>query len=221
MAFSAQSLAGDIRRLVSDPDGDRWDDALLAFNINAALYELIDIAPSVNAKDVNIPLAAGAVQQLPDEFARVHKLHNTVLVADDSSATEGEECYEVDMDDLTLEDPRWRSADPEATVCHYMIPDPAGREFYVYPPQPAQVNQNQVRATVSAYPAEVVDLTADSVDLHPRHRYALGCLTAGMLLQDETDEASQGRSDRYKQLGYSAVGAKYSTGQTMRGGNRS
>ncbi len=221
MSFAATQVEKTVRRLVSDPDGDRWDDADIIDTINETLFLMVDASPQINMREIEVTLTTDAYKQtLPENIARVREFSHTIVVADDLEQTPGSECTQVDIDDLALERTSWKNDEAAAEVVHYLFTDPSDREFYVWPPQPAQTNPNLLVGTMAVYPTAITDLV-DAVDLHPRYKSALANIVAGRLLEDEPDEPAQNRAGRYLSRGYQQIGVSLQNDDAARMSNMS
>ena len=207
---------------MSDPDGDRWDDNDILDALNEALILVVDNAPSVNMRLVELALITNTHKQfLPDNIARIREFSHTILVADDGTESVGGECTRVDIDDLGVEGVGWRSEDSDGTVVHYLFTDATDREFFVYPAQPSQSFNNRLVGTMAVYPAEVTNLTEGSVDMHRRYKTPVADIVASRLLNDEPDPDARARAQEHMDRGYQALGIKLQVDAISVQGNES
>jgi hypothetical protein len=65
MASTTQDLVARVRLTLCDPDAKHWADAELMSYLNEAVCEIAGLRPDEFVKQQNIPLVAGACQQVP------------------------------------------------------------------------------------------------------------------------------------------------------------
>lgn len=135
----------------------RWTLPTLNLFINGALREILLHKPNAFARTVELPLAAGARQEMPSEYPILLRIIRN-LVTSNTQATGNPTLTQITLVSrqmLDAVDPLWsdpRYSKPTAAVKHFMFDTAQPDHFYVYPPNNGA---GVVEAIVAAEPPRI------------------------------------------------------------------
>ncbi len=135
--------------VLQDPSFKRYTPSYLNAFLNEACREVAMVKPNATAENIDLPMAVGSEQSLPDSHASILRaIRNTAsntLITTVSRTTL----------DATI--PGWQSASvvPQAKDVEHLIYDKASpRDFLVYPPNDGT---GKIRVSASKIPATLQD----------------------------------------------------------------
>lgn len=157
MATPASEIIARAREDLNDADGVRWPGLTMLKHLNEAQALIVILKPSANAVTALAPLAAGTRQALP--AGAVVMVRPTRNVKADGTFERVPRLVTPEVLDGLL--PGWHAATPAKTV-RYVAYDPAAdpKQFWVYPPQPADTDQ-KLEMIHSALPEAIPNVNAN------------------------------------------------------------
>lgn len=158
--------------VLNDEDYVRWETAELLKWLNDAASEIVIRRPQARARVVDVTLAAGALQTLPE---------GAIQLIDVVRNKPGRAISRVARRLLDDQEPDWYDAKPGATL-HYTLEEETPTHFYVYPPA---VDGAKVEAKYSEAPPAVADV-ADTLDLD---RAYIGPLVSYILYRAQSKDS--------------------------------
>lgn len=147
--MKASEIIEEVETSLLDPSGQFWTPEELLSYINDAQRQIVNFKPEANAKIVDMTLASGVRQALPDMASQL---------IDVTRNTGGVAITAVDQNDLDRMEPMWPKAEPTGEIEHYMYDDRSPSTFDVYPPASEGM---QVEVIYSATLANLTNTNAD------------------------------------------------------------
>ena len=182
MAFTAADVMRRAATTLQDESSVRWKATELHSYLNDGILAVVELKPTAKSETVNLPLVAGTLQTLPEQYTTLSRVICNVL--DDVPLTLGAVITPINSRDLMdMLVPGWH--DPTIVpysrqVVHVIHEITNPRSYHVVPGNNAT---GMIRAVVSAKPAPVASPTAPSdavianytaeVDLPDEFRMAL------------------------------------------------
>ncbi|WP_027185638.1 DUF6682 family protein [Desulfovibrio inopinatus] len=200
MARTCGELADDIRQILFDPTGIRWDNDEIMKWINLARKEICKYKPDLFVKTKTVILVAGTKQSLPSSAIRIVKVVRNMGTTGTSPGRS------ITLTDLKILEnlPGWHAHDPSSVVLHWTFDDRSPKSFYIFPPQPA-TGQGYVEIIYIDSPGNLtisqeldIDVTYESDILN----YVLGMCYRKDADFAGNDKRSQGHlNDFYRSMG--------------------
>lgn len=155
--FLQRDVMEEASLILQDQLFTRWPLPTLNLFINGALREILLHKPNAFAVTVNLPLVAGARQQMPDEYPILLRIiRNVVIPGDEPDGNPSQsQITLVSRQTMDAVDPYWSDpafSEPAARVRHFMFDTAQPDHFYVYPPNNGA---GIVEAIVAAEPPRV------------------------------------------------------------------
>ena len=158
--MKARDLFERVQVIIQDEGGTRWPIRELAMWLNDGQRAVVEQKPTASVATVDIPLVAGAEQQLTYPYLSLLRVYGNAVTADSDhkprravtvSDRDMLQAYVLDWQDM-------RHAKQQAA--HYLYEETAPRQFMVYPPNDGS---GALKALVSVLPGPV-DSTVDDPD---------------------------------------------------------
>lgn len=155
--FQQQDVMLEASLILQDDRFTRWPMPTLNLFINGALREIMLHKPNAFAQTIELPLARGALQKMPDEYPILLRITRNLVTSDTTPAGRagGAQITLVSRQMLDAVSPDWsnpNSARYSAEVKHFMFDVAEPDHFYVYP---ANTGRGVVEAMVAVEPARI------------------------------------------------------------------
>jgi len=133
MSTTAQRIIDRANLILQDIDNTRWSQSELLGWLNEAQLMIINLQPSAHSEYRELTLVAGTKQSLPEDNIRLLDIVRNLDGIYNSSIRV------VSRLDLDTQVPFWHTHKPSHIVQHYMYDITEPDVFYVYPPIPEEV----------------------------------------------------------------------------------
>ena len=162
----AQAIVTRVERALFDLTNERWSEAELLEYLSDGQRQIVVLRPEANPKNMSRQLVAGTRQTIPE---RGYQLLDIICNMGTDGNTQGRAvrmCAKAPLDAFL---PMWHASrvgteDKTSTTVENFVYDTKDRyHFYVYPPQPSNV-QGSVLLVYAETPADITSLTA-TIDL--------------------------------------------------------
>lgn len=205
MTILAQDLINAIAAELSDETFVTWTEADLTGYLNSALRQLVLVRPDVSSSTENITLNPGTKQSIPITALR---LLDIVRNMGADGATPGKPIWSIPEKTLNSYRPTWHSETGKSVIKNFVYDEDEPKTFYTYPPVHA-VTTVIVEAKFSVMPAEITDVTVDSIPVDDVYE---GPLREWMLYRaysKETDSTeSRDLARQHEKSFYQSLGIK-------------
>lgn len=188
MAITGIKIATDVRHLLFDAVGARWEDAEIISWLNAGQREAAVLKPECCAKTVSLTMVSGTRQQLPsDAITMIDAPRN--MGAD--GLTPGRVIRTVARDVLDSTSPDWHTDTPTSSVKNIIYDIRNPKVFYCYPPQVG--GDSTVELIYGARPVDLV-LISDSISIADEYANCLVDYVCYRALTKDFEESNPQRA---------------------------
>lgn len=169
----ARKIITDASIILIDTDFVRWPMHELAGWLDHGVLSIITVKPSASSETIELSLARGTKQKLPDD-QRIRQLLDLMRNLGGSNGAAGRAIRSVSRSELDGNQPNWH--DPRYVpfrkeVRHFVFDETLPREFYVVP---GNDGTGSVEAAVATLPERVTDRVTGDVDVLESYEIEVG-----------------------------------------------
>jgi len=158
----ASSIIDKAQVILQDTTGVRWPDTELLGWLNDGQREITIFKPNASVKNTAVQLAAGTKQSLPADGVQLIDVPRNMGT---NGTTPGRAIRITMREILDSQVPNWHTMTADAEAVHYMYSVLDPKNFYVYPPQPAN-NRGYVELIYACAPVDATSngtITLDDI----------------------------------------------------------
>ncbi len=202
----AQTIVDEVEEELQDIDHEVWaeNDHLVA--LNDAQREIVWYVPGSNVTTSNkLCSVSTAKQSIPTTAIRLLFPYATTNMGTDGS-TPGTAITPVNIAEMNLVYPSWRTATGSATTQHIMYDEKADRNvFYTYPPQPAS-SPGYIELIYDERPSDILIGAAITLDDCYKEAIKHFMKYRAYSWNYEGDPTHKAQADKYLNLFYTSIG---------------